>query len=357
MGSTVTCGRFVAAFRDNNAQTLYALYEQTYEKNVHPHTPHWSCFYFGRFEGALQNIFEAASSCEGGMLQNRSGRITPEGYLASWFKELAAPHLMADRKIELKVGNYWDAAVPAATVDAAAAALDDAGLPDEAQNLRGGGSAYVQLHEHADLIVSLIEAGQISRWRAFNSAYPDLNAPIADELGYKPIRAKRYDIEIPHALAVTADDRLLPAENGAWRHAGWIYSIVGSYISNLWRDEMKTPGCFRKRIGAYRDAIAQAPPAPDGTRVVVTRRAGEQKYTEDARVNFAKKHPVTPSPDGFSVIVTPENITDLCWLDRDTTRWFLPQPACATPSPVPTISSSGTVQAGLFLRPPQKAMP
>lgn len=28
MGSTVTCGRFVGAFRNKNAETFYALYEQ-----------------------------------------------------------------------------------------------------------------------------------------------------------------------------------------------------------------------------------------------------------------------------------------------------------------------------------------
>ena len=336
MGSTVTCGRFVGAFRNKNAETFYALYEQTYEKNVHPHTPSWSCFYFGRLEGAIENIFLAASSCEGGMLQNRSGRITPEGYLTSWFKELAAPHRMSDRQVELQVGDSWRATVPAATTEAVANALTQAGLDKEAQQLRDGAPIYLWLYEHADLLINLIDAGQISRWRAFTSAHLDLAAPIADELGYKPIRAKRFDIATPRVLTATAYDRLMPAENGAWRHAGWAYSIVGTYISRLWRDEMKTPGCFRKRIGAYRDAVEHAAPAPDGMYVVVTRRAGEKQYIEDARVHFATKHPVTPTPDGFSVIVTPENIEDLCRLDTDTTRWVLTQPARA---PAPAVSA------------------
>jgi hypothetical protein len=39
----------------------------------------------------LQRIFAYGSSCEAGMLQNRSGWISPEGYVRSWLKELQSP--------------------------------------------------------------------------------------------------------------------------------------------------------------------------------------------------------------------------------------------------------------------------
>ena len=73
MGSTVTTGRMAAAFRAKSGTVIYCLYEQTYEKNCYPHTPHWSAIYIGEAHGALCKIFNYASACEGGMLQNRSG--------------------------------------------------------------------------------------------------------------------------------------------------------------------------------------------------------------------------------------------------------------------------------------------
>ena len=91
MGATVSTGKLAAAFATAAGKIIYVLFEQTYEKNCHPHRPEWSCTFIGSIEMAMKWIFLSASSCEGGMLQNRSGQITPEGYIAGWLKELASP--------------------------------------------------------------------------------------------------------------------------------------------------------------------------------------------------------------------------------------------------------------------------
>ena len=104
MGATVTCRKLAAAFACADG-VFYALFEQTYEKNCYPHTPGWSCVHFGNIDHALRTIFRHASSCEGGMLQSRSGCITPEGYIAGWMKEMASPMRMPDCRIDLHVSD------------------------------------------------------------------------------------------------------------------------------------------------------------------------------------------------------------------------------------------------------------
>lgn len=77
MGATVTTGKRAAAFKAPSGQNFYVLFEETYEKNCTPHTPHWNCILFGDLIAAMERIFRHASACEGGMLQGRGGSITP----------------------------------------------------------------------------------------------------------------------------------------------------------------------------------------------------------------------------------------------------------------------------------------
>jgi hypothetical protein len=88
MGATVTTGKCAAAFRSNEGELLYILFERSYEKNCYPHTDHWSAFAFGTREEVLRRAFVGASDCCGGMLQSRSGDIKPENYIESWKQEL-----------------------------------------------------------------------------------------------------------------------------------------------------------------------------------------------------------------------------------------------------------------------------
>jgi hypothetical protein len=126
MGATVTCKKLVAAFA-GAGRVFYVLFEQTYEKNCYPHTPGWSCTYCGGIDGALRRIFRYASSCEGGMLQNRSGWITPEGYIAGWMKEMASPVRMSDCAISLQLAATRMRPSSGAAKQAATAAASSGG--------------------------------------------------------------------------------------------------------------------------------------------------------------------------------------------------------------------------------------
>jgi len=75
---------------------MHHAVESTYSKNVRPHTPSWECCYVGGIEGALKRIFSYAADCEGGLLQTPRGTTSPETYIRSWLRHLAAPVEMPD---------------------------------------------------------------------------------------------------------------------------------------------------------------------------------------------------------------------------------------------------------------------
>ncbi len=105
MGATVTTGKRATAFRAPSGTIIYVLFEATYEKNCHPHTPHWGCCAIGDIAAVMERIFAYGSNSEGGMLQGRSGRITPEGYIRGWLQELSAPIEFSDRTIQIQRGK------------------------------------------------------------------------------------------------------------------------------------------------------------------------------------------------------------------------------------------------------------
>jgi len=105
MGTTVTCQKAAAAFRSPAGTPMYVLFESTYSKNVRPHTPSWGCCYVGGIEGALKRIFSYAADCEGGLLQTPRGMTSPETYIRSWLRRLAAPAEMPDLAVSLTSGT------------------------------------------------------------------------------------------------------------------------------------------------------------------------------------------------------------------------------------------------------------
>ena len=200
MGSTVTTGRTAAAFKAPGGAIIYCLYEQTYEKNCTPHTPHWSAIHIGGITGALAKIFNYASSCEGGMLQNRTGRMTPEGYLRRWMAELQSPIRMTrDHSISLYVkDDSIYAPLSHETLPAVAATLAAAGLQDAATRLRDGEPATLSLFEHGELVGRLLEDHHVSAWSLLpNHTRPTAEAERYASLGFARGKTK---IEAPHYL-------------------------------------------------------------------------------------------------------------------------------------------------------------
>lgn len=91
MGATVTCNKKVGILTHDDGQHSFVLFEETYEKNCYPHTPHWSAIYIGGIAGAIRRIYSDAASCADGILQSRSGAIEPQHYIKDWMRELLHP--------------------------------------------------------------------------------------------------------------------------------------------------------------------------------------------------------------------------------------------------------------------------
>ena len=327
MGATVTTGKLAAAFRATSGCVFYVLYEETYEKNCHPHTPEWSCWCFGPIERVMNRIFSSASSCEGGMLQTRNGYITPEGYIASWLKILAEPIEFMDRSILLKYGTAFYDSVNTQNVDDAIGALTEFGRQNLVADLSAGKSVSLEMYDDAELIAALLERARISAWRILRSCSTPLFGLINRDLGYTPAPVKEFEVTVPRFLKIDGDNRLVQGDDGIWRCRGWEYSIVGQYVSSLVESELREPGSYRKRIKAFRDGIKSAPRIPEGTKVVVDLTIPlEREHSQRAVQAFPETFPVTRTATGYEVAVTLDD--DLLWklthLPEECTSWVIP---------------------------------
>lgn len=261
MGSTVTTGKQVCAIRDKKTGTpIYLLFEETYEKNCYPHTPKWSCACIGTLEEAVRTIFDRAGVCEGGMLQTRSGHITPEGYIQPWMSLLKEPLAYPDMRAHMTLGTNWMDFLTPENLELAKVALKD--KPDALALLAGleqaeNGRYAFMLHENIGALADILLAANKQAWGLGIDHRNNLE--IDCQLGHNPKKAAHFDVKVPEAVRIDNDERLVKGEDGQWRQAGWSYSVVGDYISDLWGAELNEPGSYKKRIKAFREAIDGAP--------------------------------------------------------------------------------------------------
>ncbi|MBY0611552.1 MAG: hypothetical protein K2P80_05155 [Beijerinckiaceae bacterium] len=157
MSSTIICGSRAAAFRDPDGSVVYALFEQSYESNVSPRTPRWSCHHLGRIESTLTRIFDISADCEGGMVKSWGKCITAEGFIAGQLKHLANPCEMPDRPVRLEVTSSYRSPVAPADVKAVCAILRDNGNGAGAKDLAEGRAVELSLHRDALAIVAILE--------------------------------------------------------------------------------------------------------------------------------------------------------------------------------------------------------
>jgi hypothetical protein len=328
MGSTVTTGRMAAAFRAQSGAIIYCLYEQTYEKNCFPHTPHWSAIYIGPITGALQTIFSYASSCEGGMLQNRSGWMTPEGYLRNWMSELRSPLRMTrDHTISLYVKtDSLYAPLSTESLPAVAATLAIAGIRDAEHRLVAGEKVTLSLFEHGDLISQLHGDHKISAWRLLaDYSRPPADAERAPSLGIATTITKMEAHNHEPALIVsTHGDTILRDTGGTWRCHGKCYEIMATYIQTLAPVEQVYPGSYHHLIRSRREHLKGAPKAhPSQLIVQIDRRLAADKW-DLRRIEEAAAFPnATWDGDIITIPFIVEHDYALTNLPRAATTWRL----------------------------------
>lgn len=341
MGATVTCDKLAAAFTAPSGKVFYVLFEETYEKNVHPHRPHWSCIHLGSLEAAMKRIFACGGVCEGGMLQGRGGWIRPEGYIEGWLRQLANPVEMRGQDVRLQVRDGFSASVPTEQAAQVCALLRKADYTDAADALDQGREAVLDLHRDADVLASIYGGEVLAPWRVLGTYWAPTRAERVPSLGHAPPAARAVEIPAVEVLKVgDQDNRLLRRADGSWYCAGWAYSLVGKYVEDYWRTELAEPGSFRKRIRAYRAAVENAPLVPAGAKVSVHPAKAQDRWMQDRIDGIKAKLPVVPTKDGFEVVPDDESLWDVCGLGRDCATWLLPSPAALSPMGLSPIGLS-----------------
>ncbi|XUW93281.1 hypothetical protein OH764_34710 (plasmid) [Burkholderia sp. M6-3] len=343
MGATVLTGKKAAAFQTADGDWMFALFERTYEKNCYPHIDQWSAIAFGRYADVMRRVFRHASSCEGGMLQSRAGYIRPENYIGTWRSLLAKPFRLPDRRIRLDVAESFRAAIPEASRDDVRSSLCAAGFAARADEVLGG-EAEVSLHADAALLEAIYgETGALSVWRVL-SEHACSNRPVDAELKL-PSRCPTALERMPAVRCYKIDDenRLVSFDGKPWENAGWQYSAIGSFITEVaYPLEMEAPGFAKLAVPAYRDLLTKAEPLPAETVVNVTRMPeGVEEYCGRvadelaAYLGLADDDGRAPAQFSFRFVDVPAEprgsaMYKLCGLRSQQVTWTVPRAAPAT---------------------------
>lgn len=260
MGATVSVASAAGAFQ-SHGNTYYVLWEQTYEKNCYPHTPRWCCIYIGRQADVIKRVFQYASDCEGGMLQNRSGHITPEGYLQRWLTALKQPlRLHESETFSLSYGQgFYD--VIRTDRPELLGGLRSQGLAEIAEGLASGKHYHLPLCEHGELVSQLCAAG-VSAWRLRPDDKPRGEPDGSLAVDYANPSAARYLPPIPF-MARIDEHVFIEGDDGVFRNEGWDYSVVASFVANFWKTELEHPESYKSAIKTYRQAVKNAPRAEE----------------------------------------------------------------------------------------------
>ena len=286
MGATIVVDQEAAAFKPQGAaHVVWCLFEKLYDKNTYPHYPEWNCVAIGRIEAALARVFESASYCEGGMNQSRGGHIRPETYIERWLNAMSNPIVMPELEVALtqpepaeSAGRNEEHAAQWANVRERYGALAPAHASEGIrviERLERGEPVRVSLHRHPDLISAVLAE---RHWQGIPShivtAVIGMN-PRRAEMGYRPppaaaawVRKALAAVPRPEMRRIDSHTRIERVD-GVWKEAGWPYSIVGSYVRGLWKQELEAPGVYKRLINEYRKAVEAAPPVPAGTTVRV----------------------------------------------------------------------------------------
>ncbi|MDF9778877.1 hypothetical protein OKW11_005923 [Pseudomonas baetica] len=309
------------------------MFEQTYEQNCHPHTPKWSAQAIGPIGTMMKRIFASASSCEGGMLQGAGGRtITPEGYIAGWLKELENPVSMRDLDLGMKVSESWSASLTEADLVEMKPTMLALGYESQVKDLEAGLSISITLHADSHLLSAIYNGETKGAWRVIQSYDTPVHGTRDESLGYKPEKAKVYDVATQRCLRVSKENEniLIQRPDGSWRCEGWAHSIIGQFVANLWAAELREPGSYRNRIKVLREAVLSAPMVPaNNTKVIIDTSVPVEDYKQRSMANLLNKvsHIRHGSELHFSVPEDYDTLYSVTNLPVASTKWVVVESA------------------------------
>lgn len=271
MGATVSTDYAVGVIK-GYSEPLYVMWEQTYDKRTHPHTPRWDMVSMETKAGFIQKVFNMASSCEGGMLQGRSGEITPEAYIQRWMNAAKNPLDTGDLTLTLKRGTGFGDTFTTKQVENPAwyettremddenlKWMRDSGYAKYVDRIESGESVVMSASENAKLILGLIARGK-SLWKMTGGG---LSQPVGIPnptlaMDHAPIKGVFSGSKV--GVFIQIEDSYWHWSGDKLVFAGYQYDLIGRMIRNdLLADEMRQPGSFKKNIKVYRDSIKNSP--------------------------------------------------------------------------------------------------
>ncbi len=256
------------------------------------------------------------------MLRNRSGRMTPEGYVETWLKELANPLVLRQTDVYVRAGDGLYHAIPTARLDEAVDLLTRAERPSQANELHDTSFVTLDLARDADAVLALKIGLGVSPWRLIERhAVSQRHGERSPDLGHAPPPVRAPALDGPVALKLNQDVRLIQDEDGAWRCGGWQYAMVGKHVRDLWQAELDCPGHHHRRIAAFRNALEEAPQAAAGLVVEISSAGTEDTYY---RQKIEALRQQAGGGDPFRVTITSENEYGLTNLPRECAQWLVP---------------------------------
>ena len=203
------------------------------------------------------------------------------------------------------------------------------GRTDLRDRLAAGEAIEISTCDRDVMLALYGPTGTLSPWRVLRQV-PRSTARRAD-LGYAPVPAETFAVEVPEVLAIGNDERLLKRLDGTWFSAGWVYSIVTSFVSDLWQTEMREPGSYSKRIKAYREAVNNAPKVRlERAKVVVDCTVAlDDKYKSRSVAEMRSNPSAVATGSGFEIVPTKDSLWSLTELPQECTSWIIPPEAIA----------------------------
>lgn len=287
MGATYSSASAAGAFTTKRGNQLVFMWEELCESNVHPQVPTWNLVFVGDANGAMDRVFRAAASADGGSLRGARGRdISPEGYIGRWMKEFSQPRDMCGvvehYNFELSmgkghydpinIGEFESKSYP--KPDVIFDTITEYGLPDVVERIKRGENVSLSLFEHGELMVMLNKMG-VYIWRMMRLSYPVGWASPELKLKFEPTNepAPSY----PMAMRIGEVDFVL--KDGVYRYDNNVfYNAIKTYSQH----EINFPGSYKRFIKGLREHVKSAPKAP--TTMVIDVIPEENRAFSDGRI-------------------------------------------------------------------------
>lgn len=267
MGTTVTTGKAVKAFRTKSDKVIYVLFEEAYEKNCHPHTPTWECFAIGEYKDVMKRVFGRAASAEGGALNNRSGDLTPESYLRGWKLAFNKPMRMRDEPLTVKIldRKEWVGGITSVHAGALLNLLQANDRLDVWESLINEqvGQVSMSFHDDGDLISAIFGVGGIEApWKIIDT-YGKPSGVEDITLIPKKHNQGKIPPDMNRLVKFSGKHTDYYAEMnaaGTFSNPKWAYSVMASYVANqAYECEMLEAGLGVKNIQTFREVLASEP--------------------------------------------------------------------------------------------------